>query len=252
MSDQIELYLDQVIAEMRGRVPRSYRVVAEIEAHLRDTEADLVAGGLDPHHAQQEAIARFGPPKRVVAGYVESPLPLLRELVRVAWMLVGVGLVLVGASGLVTAGMHATFGAEFVAGTAAHHSLSDEQCRAVAPDHVAGETCARSAAVHASTRVIWVRILIGIAGLAITEANVLGRASRTRATRLPGEVLHALSTAGLAALAVVAGVLASNRIGFHDAVGAGQWVSLSLVFVVGAAIAGRRLWSVMHVDARAT
>jgi hypothetical protein len=66
----IERYLDDLRRLLRG--PGRRRIVAEVEAHLREAAARLEDAGMTPREADCEAVAAFGPPEDVAAGFASE------------------------------------------------------------------------------------------------------------------------------------------------------------------------------------
>ena len=121
IADLIEAHLDQLLAQLRGSATDVRRILSEAEEHLRDATAELVAVGASEEEAQRLAIERFGDPRTVARRFSArlAPVPpaaVAGELVRAAVLLGAVGLVAIGASGLVAELLGRLFGAGFVAG----------------------------------------------------------------------------------------------------------------------------------------
>jgi hypothetical protein len=133
-SDVVEHYLDELLAGLRGNAAAVRRMLTQTEEHLcAAIEAD-VARGVDPEDAAQQAVARFGTPDRVAQAWTASapPEPLAAFLRRVLGQpipLGGVGLVAIGASGVVARVMTALWGRSFVFADppGARYSASDCQ-----------------------------------------------------------------------------------------------------------------------------
>ena len=110
--DLVEDYLDQLYAGLRGSPRRGRRLLAEAEDHLRQGVAEGLAAGLSQREAQEAAISSFGSVRAVVRAHQVQRqrvpgLAVLADLVMSAWKLGSIGLLAVGASGLVVAGMNA-------------------------------------------------------------------------------------------------------------------------------------------------
>src|SRR5436190_11734868 len=117
----IDEYLDQLLCELQGHAPDVRRVLTEAEQHLRDAADDGVAGGLSAEEAERQAVERFGP-ARTVAHRFAATAPLhprratLTQLVMAMLLLGSIGMIAIGVSGLVAAGMGSAWGKSFVAG----------------------------------------------------------------------------------------------------------------------------------------
>ena len=115
-SDLIESYLDQLLTHLRGSATDVRRILSETEEHLRDATAELEAAGSSREEAQRRAVERFGDPRTVARRFSArlAPVPpaaVVGELARAAVLLGGVGLVAIGASGLVAELLGRLFGA---------------------------------------------------------------------------------------------------------------------------------------------
>jgi hypothetical protein len=70
--DPIAVYLKELKAHLRARGPRRRRILAEVEAHLCQRRMDLQRAGVaESDAAAQEAVARFGDPRRMAAQFNE-------------------------------------------------------------------------------------------------------------------------------------------------------------------------------------
>lgn len=89
--------IDAYLAELRRTLGRAFllrrRLLAEAEAHLRDSAQALQRSGLPADDAEREAVARFGPARAVAADAVRAAWP--RSLVAPALLLLGTLLVYV-------------------------------------------------------------------------------------------------------------------------------------------------------------
>lgn len=238
--DPIEVYLDELLVELRGSPRMVRRVLTESEAHLRDA----VSQGVDP----DEAVRRFGDARSVAAASNRQagvPLPVLvRQLLLAVCLLGSVGGAAIGASGLVSLGMDAAFGPKFVAGDLPTITYTADRCaeyQALAPKE---RSCLAAAARHHTDEVVIGRIATGVLGLfGFAAWSVLRR--RWRATpatgALPPALFPAIGTAlfGVAALALA--VEATQGIGWRTASGLGQWLSAAVVSGIVAAVFALRL-----------
>lgn len=62
---EVERYLDGLFDRLAGTGGAGRRALAEAEDHLRAAAADAMAAGLAADAAEQQAVARFGPPGRI-------------------------------------------------------------------------------------------------------------------------------------------------------------------------------------------
>jgi hypothetical protein len=170
-ADLIEDYLDQLYVRLRIRPRRARRILAEAEDHLREAAAQGMAAGLTVREAQQEAISAFGSVRAVVRAHDSRlqrfpAVAVARDLVLAAWMLGTFGLLAVGASGLVAAGMNMLFGPGFVGGTVpAGTKLAASACQGWLADNPGAHSCAQAAMLEASVDAVSLRIAAGVLGL---------------------------------------------------------------------------------------
>jgi len=102
--DLIEDYLDRLLVSLSGSPRQVRHTLAEVEAHLRDAEAEGIAAGLPPETAQVQALERIGPVHAVTgrpALLIRPSAALLRRLTLTAALVGGAGFVAIGGAGLV-------------------------------------------------------------------------------------------------------------------------------------------------------
>jgi hypothetical protein len=236
MTDEeaIENYLDELLVELHTSARMSRRVLAEAEAHLRDA----VESGL----SAQEAIARFGSAHEVASRSRQVsvvPLPrLLRQLAFAAALLASFGLVAVGVSGVVAAGMHAVWGPRFVAGDLPDVTYTPARCAELAVLSPHSPSCLVAAARHHTTEVEMYRIaagMVGAVGLAICAVLRRRRSTLADTSALPPGFVTAIGATvfGVATLALA--VQAMQGLGWHSTAGLGQWLSAAIVSAACAA-----------------
>ncbi|HET8659708.1 MAG TPA: permease prefix domain 1-containing protein [Micromonosporaceae bacterium] len=95
--DAVDRYLDEMFDRLAGTGARGRRALAEAEDHLRATVADAVARGLPVAQAEHDAVTRFGPPA-LIAGQLRRAGrgSLLGSVLSGAWVLAGLGLLVLG------------------------------------------------------------------------------------------------------------------------------------------------------------
>ena len=68
----IAAYLEELERELRLRHAPRWRLLEEVDHHLRELADELAAGGLSPVQAEARAIERFGDAATVAAGFAEA------------------------------------------------------------------------------------------------------------------------------------------------------------------------------------
>ena len=236
----IEGYLDQLLVALGGRARGVRRVLAEAEAHLEDAAAEGEAAGLTRAEAERQAVERFGPPRDVARRFGRAGAladrRLVAEVMSAAVALTDVGLLAIGASGLVAWGMRATLGDRFVAGDGPGVTYTAARCRDFREYHPEAPTCAAAASAHHADEVSSYRVAAGILGaLVAAGAWVWHRRRRRRAPAPALGVLPDGLTAAVAAtlFGVVGAGLAVQGLGILVSAGthagAGQWLSAAIV-----------------------
>lgn len=210
--DPVEEYLDELYRKLRVRPREGRRVLAEAEDHLREAVADGLAAGLSEYEAKQAAISSFGSVGAVVRAHDQlRGLPgaaVLADLVVSAWKLVSVGLLAVGASGVVAAIMNAALGREFVGGAPTTVGATAADCRHWLANWPAAHSCAQASMLEASADAVSLRLVAGVLGVIMVVVYVIALRRAPRA--LPegfvptvAVTLFGAAAAGLTGLAVV-------------------------------------------------
>jgi hypothetical protein len=242
-NDPVEAYLDRLVLELRGRTPDVRRVLSEVEDHLHDVVAEYEAAGSSPEEARTWAVDRMGPPRDMARRFTATPtvagsLPMLRKLVVTLAFLGGIGLVAVGVSGLLAAGMGAAYGKDFVAGDSFGVTYTKARCAEYLEYEPHAGSCAQAAEAHHYGEVVGYRLDAGVLGLL-----VLGGAWIVRRRRPDDDVLLpegfvpivAVTLYGAAAGYLLLDSLGQGLIG-GDTNGVGQFLSGGLVAAAMAAV----------------
>ena len=181
----IDAYLDDLFARLPRHDGQLRRVLAEVEDHLRDSAAAGEAAGLQPEDAERTAVARFGAPDLVAAGFRPrfSPWRLGVDLVRTAWTLAAVGLLAIGVSGVVAAFLDRLVGPSSLGGSASAAGRSLPDCVHLLRVQPGAGTCAQAAVLETADDAVFLRLLAGALGLLLLVALRLVR------RRLPESVL---------------------------------------------------------------
>jgi len=259
-TDLIDDYLDRLLAHLRGSAHDVRRILSEVEEHLRDATAELVAAGASEEEAQRLAIERFGHPRTVARRFSArlAPVPpaaVATELARVAVVLGGIGLVAIGASGLVAELLGRPLGPAFVAGDLPGMTYTAQRCAEFLEYFPDAGGCEQAAALHHWGEVVEYRVAVGVVGAFVLGAYLLWRRrpdrqdprylgvlpdgfSATVATSLYGVAAAALALLSLDAILVAGGD------------GTGQWLSAAIVASAMAAAYGVSLYRTVLTRAR--
>jgi hypothetical protein len=162
-------------------------------------------------------------------------------------MLAWVGLLAIGASGLIAAAMNATLGPGFVAGDLPGNAYTPDRCADLMEYAPTAATCAEAAAIHHADEVVTLRIAAGMLGLIAFGVWWLVRRRTTNETLPPGVVSAAgAATFGVVGIALAGLALNALALGGN---GGGSFLSGAVVaLVVALSFAGRlvrelRSWS---------
>lgn len=250
MKDLVEEYLDELYSKLRGSPRQGRRLLAEAEDHLRQGVEEGLAGGLTLEEAQQHAVSSFGSVRAVVRAHdtrlrrVPGPA-IVADLVMSAWKLGSIGLLAVGASGLVVAAMNVLFGRSFVAAVAPGTKLPAADCRYWLHIWPGAHSCTQAYMLESSSDAVSLRVGAGLAGLLLLAGYYLAR----RRFRSPGVLpdgftptiavtLFGAAGLGLAWLAVLHG---GGLVAVDGIKGSGFYLSGALVALAMAAAYGRKL-----------
>ncbi|HTT52275.1 MAG TPA: permease prefix domain 1-containing protein [Streptosporangiaceae bacterium] len=248
--DLVEAYLDQLYARLRGSPRQGRRLLAEAEDHLRQGVEEGLAGGLSLREAQEHAISSFGSVRAVVRAHDTRlrRLPstaVLADLVMSGWKLGSVGLLAVGASGLVAAAMNAIFGRPFVGAQLRGTTLPAASCRYWLSNWPGAHSCTQAYLLESSSDAVSLRVAAGLLGLLLLAGYYLARRRGWSTGVLPDGftptvAVSLFGTAGLCLAGLAAmrgrGVLA---VGGH--IGPGFFLSGALVALAVAAGYGWQL-----------
>ena len=259
-ADPIEGYLDQLLGHLRGSAHDVRRILAETEEHLRDATAELEAAGASQEEAQRRAIERFGHPRTVARRFSArlAPIPpaaVAAELARAAVLLGGVGLVAIGASGLVAELLGRLFGAGFVAGDLPGMTYTAERCAEFLEYFPDAGGCAQAAALHHWGEVVEYRVAVGVVGAFVLGAYLLWRRRPDRQDPrylgvLPDGFSATVATSLYGVAAAALALLSLDSFLVADGDGTGQWLSAAIVAAAMAAVYGVSLYRTVLTRAR--
>jgi hypothetical protein len=253
--DPVENYLDQLYVGLRGSPRRGRRILAEAEDHLREGVADGLAAGLTEREAQEQAISSFGSVRAVVRAHDgrlrQVPgLAVLIDVAMSAWRLGSIGLLAVGASGLVAAAMNAVFGRHFV-GSASGAALPAAACRHWLSNWPGAHSCAQAYLLESSADAVSLRLFTGFIGLILLGGYYLARRSGWSRGVLPDAFAPtvAMSLFGAAGLGLLAlSVSHASVLGLPA--GPGFYLSGALVALALAAVFGGQVHRTLLRHAR--
>lgn len=180
MKDLVEEYLDDLYTKLRGSPRQGRRLLAEAEDHLRQGVDEGLAGGLTLEEAQQHAVSSFGSVRAVVRAH-DTRLrrvpgaAVLADLVMSGWKLGSVGLLAVGASGLVAAAMNVILGRSFVAAVAPGVRLPAASCRYWLGNWPGAHSCTQAYMLESSSDAVSLRVGAGLLGLLLLGGYYLAR-----------------------------------------------------------------------------
>jgi len=246
--DLIEDYLDRLLVSLSGSPRQVRHTLAEVEAHLRDAEAEGIAAGLPPETAQVQALERIGPVHAVTgrpALLTRPSAALLRRLTLTAALVGGAGFVAIGGAGLVGRLLQALKGNLFMTTPFPPGTYTRADCAR----WLAGEPGTRSCvaamlADHAFDYLLQATAcgLLGLAGLAAYLFLRRRWSDRATATALPAGAAEGLGAilAGIAAVACFGQVVDLETV--QRGIGVGEPLSLGIAAAVAAGAFAFALW----------
>ena len=178
---------------------------------------------------------------------------LAGQLVFAAALLAGIGLVAIGVSGALSAGLGATAGKTFVSADAPGVHYSAARCADIREYAPGAVTCEAAATAHHFDEVVWYRGMAGLLGVGVLGgvAVVWRRRGRREPVVLPdafvptiGATIFGAAAVGLVGQSVDLIVVSSGR-------GAGQFLTGGVVAACVAAGFGTRLLRDLSRHARA-
>ena len=164
---------------------------------------------------------------------------VVRQLFFAAFFLGSIGLLAVGVSGLVAAGMHAAWGPQFVAGDLPDVTYTPQRCAELAALAPHSPSCIAAAARHHTTEVEMYRVAAGMVGAVGVAVCVLLRRRRSAladTSALPHGLVLAIGATVFGVSTLALAVQAMQGIGWHTTAGLGQWLSAAIVSAACAAV----------------
>ena len=240
----IGFYLDDLFEATRALPPRDARyLLAETEAHLRDSADAAMADGAQSYEAELEALAAFGTVDDLVpreSRRIRMPLRRLAGQVLHSAMLLGaIGAMTVGASGVAAGLIYLIGGANSIV-TVPAAALTPQDCARWLSQQAAAN-CHQAALSDWAFETVYGRLAVGLAGVLLLIAY------RSCKRRRPGNAgLTPMVTDTAAALAFAVAGLWTAGLGVDAMIvsggqGAGQWLSAAPVALAATAVYCTRL-----------
>lgn len=246
--DLIEDYLDRLLVSLGGSPRQVRHTLAEVEAHLRDAEAEGIAAGLPQETAQVQALERIGPVHAVTGRPALLTRPsgaLLRRLTLIAALVGGAGFVAIGGAGLVGRLLQALKGNLFMTTPFPPGTYTQADCaRWLAGDPGTRSCVTAMLADHAFDYLLQAAAcgLLGLAGLAAYLVLRQRWNDRATMTALPAGTAEGLGAILAAIAAVVCLGQAFDLETVQRGIGVGQPLSLGIAAAVAAAGFAFALW----------
>jgi hypothetical protein len=257
--DLVEQYLDELYTKLRGSPRQGRRLLAEAEDHLRQGVDEGLAGGLTLLDAQEHAVSSFGSVRAVVRAH-DSRLrrvpgaAVVADVVMAAWKLGSVGLLAIGASGLVVAAMNVLFGRSFVAAVSPGIRLPAASCRYWLSNWPSAHSCAQAYMMESSSDAVSLRVAAGLLGLLLLGGYSLAKRRGWSPGVLPdgftptiAVTVFGMAGLGLAGLAAVDG---GGLVAVRGITGPGWYLSGAIVALAMAAGYGLNLQRTLLRHAR--
>lgn len=240
----IGFYLDDLFEAARALPPRDARyLLAETEAHLRDSADAAMADGVQSYEAELGALAAFGSVGDLVpreSQRIRMPLRALAgQVLNSAVLLGAIGAMTVGASGVVAGLIYLIGGANSIAAVPAA-VLTPQNCARWLSQQAAAN-CHQAALSDWAFETVYSRLALGVAGVLLLITY------RSRQRRRRGNSgLKPIITDTVAALAFAVAGLWTTGLGVDAMIvsrgqGAGQWLSAAPIALAAAAIYCTRL-----------
>ena len=237
--EPIEDYLDDLLGCLNLPPRETRRLLAETEAHLRESAEALIRAGIAPVEAEVEAIRRFGSAREVAAAAGAARRPsVVALLAQGLWgvlTLAGLGLIAVGVSGGLAALFNAVSGPGFVG--ALPQTYPAPTCAYYLSIQPGATSCAQAAMWENSHDAVALRLLAGLAGAALIAAawawRHFARGDLSSIALRDGAVGAAAAIAFAVAAALLVGLSADLAIQ-HGSGGVGFYLTGGLASALGA------------------
>ena len=253
--DLIEEYLDQLYTGLRASPRRGRRILAEADDHLRQGVAEGMAAGLTEREAQEAAISSFGSVRAVVRAH-DTPVrqmpgvAIVVDVAMAAWKLGSIGLLAVGASGLVAAVMNTLFGRPFVGAVARGAALPAGACRYWLSIWPEAHSCSQAYMLESSSDTVTLRMFAGFLGLLLLAGYGVARRRGWARGVLPDSFGTTVAVSIFAATGLGLLILTLSHATVNDQTGPGFYLSGAIVALAMAAAFGWRLHRTLLRHAR--
>jgi hypothetical protein len=242
----IEQFLDELATAASGLPVRQVRhLLTESEAHLRDVAEALTREGRAERDAELEAVRRFGSVRDFVKAERAAITPLseiVRQCIRTALLLGGLGAIAVGVSGVVAAVVRAVGGDGAIASVSPGRMLSASDCTRWLRIDPGAVTCKAAAISDWANEAVYYRIAGGVVGVAaVLVAWLLVRRTTARQPLLDARVTDTVGAVAFATAAVWTLGMGVDSIVVESGRGSGQWFSAAPVALAGAVFFGLHL-----------
>lgn len=243
--DPVEVFLDDLLGNLRGTTRDVRRTLAECEAHLRESVERRVEAGTDPKVAAAQAVQAFGNAQEIATRFNRAHRPaavraLLPAALLQTWRLTAVGLIAIGISGVIAWAVAAIAGTSAVFGDVPGTHYSASTCAHFLAVQPTAKTCTAAALLEGRDDALLQRWAMGVLGVLLLAAWLWFR-RRTRPSgpdlRTPAALIGVVSFGA-------AGVFLTGY-GIDRAVintGSGQWISAGAVALAAALAYAVVLW----------
>jgi hypothetical protein len=240
----IEFYLDDLFEAARALPPRDARyLLAETEAHLRDSADAAMAGRVQSYEAELGALAAFGSVDDLVpreSQRIRMPLRRLAgQVLRSATLLGAIGAMTVGASGVVASLIYLLGGANSIV-TVPAAVLTPQNCARWLSQQ-ASANCHQAALSDWAFETVYGRLALGLAGVLLLIAYRFCKRRWTGNSGLKPIVMDTVATLAFAVAGLWTAGLGVDAMIVSGGQGAGQWLSAAPIALAATAVYGTRL-----------
>ncbi len=194
----IDSYLDELADFLAVSPRRARRILAEVEDHLISARESLVDAGFEIADAEREAVDRFGSAASVAHGFnrrlMSGVIPTVESIALPLAGLTAIGLLAIGASGLLALILGWAAGKDFISGNLPGVTYTASRCQQFFALHPEVADCNTAAVAHHFDEVVGYRIAAGALGIIATVAYFVVRHFR-KPTPAPRTFVPTIGTA---------------------------------------------------------